>query len=203
MKACKLVFMMLALAPTAQAALYTYELTNVPSLQNGHALDGNITIDTSSGTENGVGSGEFFIGHSAIIAWNWTVTLSGGGSYSGSSLGINPSATGTGGSFAMYATPTSLTLVAAASLTLESDFLTPGADVSVAWIYDAPEYYSGGTATGGQVWLNTDRGALDAAFPANPSASATSWTFATAIPEPSISLLCLGAVSMLLRRSRR
>lgn len=194
---------LLLAASTASAALYTYELTNVPGVQDGNTLDGNITIDTAGGTENGVGSGEFFIGHSAIVVWNFTVTSSGGGSYSGSSTGINPSATGSGGSFALYATPASLTLVAAASLTLESDLVTPGADVSVSWIYDTPFYFSGGTATGGSVWLNSDRASLDAAFPANPSASATSWTFATEIPEPSISLLCMAGVSLLLRRSRR
>ena len=91
---------------------YTYDLTNVPALQSSATLTGNITVNTAGGSESPASSGNFFVGHSSIIAWNFTVTPSGGGlPYSGSSNGLNASATGDGGSFAMYATPTTLTLV--------------------------------------------------------------------------------------------
>ncbi len=189
-------------ASSASAALYTYQLSNVSAVQGGHALDGNITINTAGETENGAGSGNFFISHSAIIAWNWTVTYAGGGGYSGSSNGINASAFGNGGILAMYATPTYLAVLKDGSLNLQSDVDVAGADVKVEWLYHTPIYYSGGTGTGGAVWLNTDRSALDAAFPAAPVGTAENWIIATAVPEPSASLLCIVGCLLLLRRSR-
>lgn len=191
---------------TLRGAIYTYDIRNIPSEQSGATVVGNITIDTSGGTESPVGSGNFYVGHSAIIAWNFTVTPSGAGApYSGSITGINASATGLGGSFAMYATPSTLAVVSAGSLTLESDFDVPGADVSISWINDSsnPFYYSGGTGVGGATWLTTDEAALDAAFPETPGGGANNWTIATAVPEPGTAAF-LGAAGFcwLIRRRR-
>jgi len=132
----------------------------------------------------------------------WTVTYAGGGGYSGSSNGINASAFGNGGILAMYATPTYLAVLKDGSLNLQSDVDVAGADVKVEWLYHTPIYYSGGSGTGGAVWLNTDRSALDAAFPAAPVGTAENWIIATAVPEPSASLLCIVGCLLLLRRSR-
>lgn len=103
----------------------------------------------------------------------------------------------------MYATPTSLSLIQAASLKLESDFVVPGADVSLLWVYDTPIYNAGGTGVGGATWFNFDRTALDAAFPANPDASANNWTIATAVPEPSLTaFLTLAGLGCCVTRRR-
>lgn len=190
------------------AAVYTYEITNAPSVQDGATLTGTISIDTTGGFESPASSGNFFVGHPAIVAWSFAVApASGGGApYLGSSVGINPSATGSGGSFALYATQTTLSVVEAGSLTLQSDFNVPGADVSLSWAYDAPLYFAGGVAVGGATWLNTDRGALDATFPTNPDASSSNWTIATAIPEPgtvALLLMAFGSCVVHRRRSHR
>ena len=187
-----------------RAAIYTYEIRNVPSVQSSSTLVGNITVDTTGGVEDSNLNGNFFVAHSAIIAWNFTVTPSGGGSpCSGSSTGINASATGSGGVLAMYATTTTLSLVSGATLTLGSDITAPGARVDLAWLYDTPLYFAGGVAVGGATSQNADRGALDAAFPTNPDASASNWTIATAIPEPGVAgLLAFGDVAWGLFRRR-
>jgi len=64
--------------PTARAAVYTYDLVSVSGLQNGAGLVGNITVDTTLGSEDPAGSGNFFIPHNYITAWNFTVSPSGG-----------------------------------------------------------------------------------------------------------------------------
>ena len=103
----------------SDAATFTYSLSNYPAFQNNATLAGSITVDTGATPPDA--QGNYYLGHSAITAWDFTVTPSESSSYSLSSTGINPSASGFGGSTALYASPTTLSVIAAASLALEAD----------------------------------------------------------------------------------
>ncbi|CAA7172008.1 MULTISPECIES: hypothetical protein [unclassified Lentimonas] len=199
-----LAFIFYGATPPLRAAIHIYNFSSHPGLQANADFFGSITVNTAGGTEHSSNSGEYYVGHSAIEAWNFTITPSGGvGAYIGSSIGINSSATGNGGAFALYVTPNSITLVQGASLKLESDFNVAGNDVSVDWTYDTPIYYAGGVAAGGATWLNMDRAALDTAFPTNTDAGAMNWTIGTAIPEPATGLLVIVATLVPLGMRRR
>jgi len=188
----------------ASAAVITYDISNYPSIQSNATLSGTITVDTAGGTESPASSGNFFVGHSAITAWDWTVTPSGGSAYSVSSTGINPSASGAGGSFALYVTPTTVSVVQAASLILEADLGVAGATVALDYVYNTPLYAAGGIGVGGSTWLNSDRAGLDSTFPSDPFAAAGSnWVIATVVPEPApASLIGAGLVGGFLKRFR-
>ncbi|MFC4994967.1 PEP-CTERM sorting domain-containing protein [Rubritalea tangerina] len=189
MRTIALSVVFLNIVSPSHGAVYTYQISNYPAIQNGANLAGTITVDTASGTESPASSGNFYVGHSAITAWDFSVTPTVGGAYSVDSSGINPLASGLGGSFAMYATPSSLAIVGGSSLKLQADDGIPGATVELWWYYDTPIYNSGGVGAGGAIWLNTDRTVLDNTFPTNPDASAQSWVIATVVPEPSGSAL--------------
>jgi len=188
----------------ASAAIITYDISNYPSIQNNATLSGTITVDTAGGTESPASSGNFFLKHPAITAWDWTVTPSGGSAYSVSSTGISPSASGAGGSFALYVTPTTVSVVQAASLILEADLGVAGATVALDYYYSTPIYAAGGTGVGGSTWLTSGRTVLDSAFPSDPFAAAGSnWVIATAVPEPAtVSLIAAGLVGVFLKRFR-
>jgi hypothetical protein len=188
----------------ASAAIITYDISNYPSIQDNATLSGTITVDTAGGTESPASSGNFFVSHSAITAWDWTVTPSVGSAYSVSSTGINPSASGDGSFFALYATPTTLSVVQASTLNLKADLDVPGATVALNYWYDSPLYGAGGTGVGGSTWLKFDRAGLDSAFPSYPVADAgNNWVIATAVPEPATaSLIGAGLVGGFLKRFR-
>ena len=195
---------MLVAATPARAAIYSYEISNFPSVQNGATLTGNISIDTTGGTEDGTGSGIFFVGTSAITTWNFTVAPLVGASYIGSSSGINPMISGNGGAFDLYATPTSLSVFQATSLSLQSDYLVAGNVVELEWVYDSPIYAASTISGGGATWFNTDRTTLDKTFPSDPDRGAQSWVIATTVPEPgSTALICLGLLFFAVARIRR
>ncbi len=170
-------------ASNVNAAIYTYSISNYPSLQNNATLSGSITVDTTGGFENPPSSGRFEIGHSAITSWDFTATPSGGSALTLTSTGINASATGSGGIAALYATPTELSVNGGGSLELAADYQIAGATANLAWIYNSPIYALSGTLFGTAPWFNTDRAQLDSAFPTNGLVN--SWVFATAVPEPS------------------
>ena len=188
----------------ASAAVITYDISNYPSIQSNATLSGTITVNTAGGTESPASSGNFFVGHSAITAWDWTVTPSGGSAYSVSSTGINPSASGAGGSFALYVTPTTFSVVQSATLILQADLGVAGATVALDYFYSSPIYAAWGTGVGGSTWLNSDRAGLDSAFPSYPVADAgNNWVIATAVPEPAtVSLMGAGLVGVFLKRLR-
>lgn len=170
-------------ASNANAAIYTYSISNYPSLQNNATLSGSITVNTTGGFETPPSSGRFEIGHSAITSWDFTVTPSGGSAVTLTSTGINASATGSGGSFAMYATPTELSVNTGSSLRLQADYLIASDTAALDWNYSSPSYALTGLPFGGSVWINSDRTQLDNTFPSNGVND--SWVFATAVPEPS------------------
>ena len=195
--------------PTAQAAVYTYDIVSVPGLQNGAGLVGNITVDTTlgAGVENPIGSGDFYINHDAIIAWNFTVSPTVGVDFSGSHTGVNPSADGTGASLALFATPTTLSVVLGGSLVLRSGLEDPSQD-QLTWNNQSNStglyLASDGTATWNQLALTEpDKTALDSNFSSYPiPGSIDNWVIATAIPEPSVALMSLLGALFISRRRR-
>jgi len=170
-------------ASNVNAAIYTYSISNYPSLQNNATLSGSITVDTTGGFETPSSSGRFEIGHSAITSWDFTVTPSGGSALTLTSNDINASASGAGGAFALYATPTELSVNTGASLRLQADYLIASDTAALEWVYSSPSYALTGIPFGGSVWINSDRTQLDNTFPSN--GVNPSWVFATAVPEPS------------------
>ena len=192
--------------PTARAAVYTYDIVSVPGLQNGAGLVGNITVDTTLGTEDPAGSGNFFIPHNYITAWNFTVSPSGGGPYSGSSVGLNSSASGAGGSFAFYATPTTLSVVEAGSLSLKSDTADGGGNLftgELRWDYQSTTAGLYIATDGNATWLETDKATLDSSFTSYAiTGGVNNWVIATAVPEPSVTLMSLLGALFLMRRRR-
>lgn len=192
--------------PTARAAVYTYDLVSVPGLQNGAGLVGNITVDTTLGTEDTAISGNFFIPHNYIIAWNFTVSPIVGGDFSGSHTGVNASASGTGGSFAFYATPTTLSVVEAGSLSLKSDTADGGGNLftgELRWDYQSTSQGLYIATDGNATWLETDKATLDSSFTSYAiTGGVNNWVIATAVPEPSVTLMSLLGALFLMRRRR-
>jgi hypothetical protein len=192
--------------PTARAAVYTYDLVSVPGLQNGAGLVGNITVDTTLGTEDTAISGNFFIPHNYIIAWNFTVSPIVGGDFSGSHTGVNASASGTGGSFAFYATPTTLSVVEAGSLSLKSDTADGGGNLftgELRWDYQSTSQGLYIATDGNATWLETDKATLDSSFTSYAiTGGVNNWVIATAVPEPSVTLMSLMGALFLMRRRR-
>ena len=193
--------------PTARAAVYTYDLVSVSGLQNGAGLVGNITVDTTlgAGVENLPGSGDFYINHTAIIAWNFTVSPTVGGDFSGSHNGVNPSADGAGASVALFATPTTLSVVLGGSLVLRSGLEDPSQD-ELEWNNQSNStglyLASDGTAKWSQLAsTEPDKTALDSNFSSYPiPGDINNWVIATAVPEPSVTLMSLLGALFLMRR---
>jgi hypothetical protein len=184
--------------PTARAAVYTYDLVSVSGLQNGAGLVGNITVNT--GTTTSV-DGNYYLGHASIIAWNFTVSPTVGVDFSGSHTGVNPSATGTGSTSALYATPTTLSVVEGGSLLLASGLLDPSQD-QLDWNLqtDSALYIA---SSGGATWLETDKALLDSNFSSYAiPGDIGNWVIATAVPEPSVTLMSLLGALFLMRRRR-
>jgi hypothetical protein len=185
--------------PTARAAVYTYDLVSVSGLQNGAGLVGNITVNT--GTTTSV-DGNYYLGHASIIAWNFTVSPTVGVDFSGSHTGVNPSATGTGSTSALYATPTTLSVVEGGSLLLASGLLDPSQD-QLDWNNQSSSTGLYLASDGIATWFEVDKTALDSNFSSYAiPGDIGNWVIATAVPEPSVTLMSLLGALFLMRRRR-
>ena len=186
--------------PNARAAVYTYEIVSLPGLQNSAGLTGNIIINTAGGDETPTGSGDYYLSHAAITAWNFTVSPTVGGDYSGSSNGVNPEADGLGGAYALFATPTTLSILVGASLKLQSGQLPNPQQLDWNLQTDSALYIA---SSGGATWLETDKALLDSSFSSYAiPGDINNWVIATAVPEPSVTLMSLLGALFLMRRRR-
>ena len=129
-----------------------------------------------------------------------------GGPYSGSSVGLNSSASGAGGSFAFYATPTTLSVVEAGSLSLKSDTADGGGNLftgELRWDYQSTTAGLYIATDGNATWLETDKATLDSSLTSYAiTGGVNNWVIATAVPEPSVTLMSLLGALFLMRRRR-